>query len=130
VQYGAPVGYREAYGIFVGGIDLDGPDLEYTYLLVRPTGDFLVKRRIGEITETIHDWTPHDAVRRVIADGDEPQNTLAIAVLDGETSFFVNDAVVHTQPSARVRPYGVAGVRANHRLDIRVDDFLLGTLSS
>ena len=62
VQYGAPLGYREAYGVFVGGRDLDGPDQEYTYLLVRPTGDFLIKRRIGEITETFVDWTPHDAV--------------------------------------------------------------------
>ena len=41
LQYDVPVGYREAYGIFVGGRDLDGPDQEYTYLLVRPTGDFL-----------------------------------------------------------------------------------------
>ena len=37
-QFGAPVGYREAYGIFVGGRDLESPDQEYTYLLVRPTG--------------------------------------------------------------------------------------------
>ena len=130
VQYDAPVGYREAYGIFVGGIDLDGPDLEYTYLLVRPTGDFLVKRRIGEITETLQDWTPHDAVRSVRAEGDEPRNTLAVAVLNGETNFEVNGVVVHTQSSGRVRPYGVAGVRANHRLDVRVDEFLLASLST
>ena len=42
VQYGAPLGYREAYGIFVGGRELEGEDLEYTYLLIRPTGDYLV----------------------------------------------------------------------------------------
>jgi hypothetical protein len=47
VLYGAPLGYREAYGIFVGRLDLGEPDQEYTYLLIRSTGDFLVKRRIG-----------------------------------------------------------------------------------
>ena len=125
LQYGAPLGYREAYGIFVGGIDLEGPDLEYTYLLVRPTGDFLVKRRIGEITETLADWTPSDAVRRVLEEGDEPLNTLAVDVFDGETRFMVNHAIVFSLPATRVRPYGIAGIRVNHRLDVRVDDWAI-----
>jgi hypothetical protein len=71
VQYEAPIGYREAYGVFVGGSDLQGPDQEYIYLLVRPTGDFLVKR---------------------------------------------------------ARPHGVAGIRANHRLDILVRNWALGAI--
>ena len=129
VQYDAPVGYREAYGIFVGGRDLDGAELEYTYLLVRPTGDYLIKRRIGEITETFVDWTAHDAVRRVVQEGDEPQNTLGIDVVDGEARFLVNGMAVHTLPSPRARPYGIAGVRVNHRLDVRVDDWLLGAVA-
>ena len=125
VQYDAPIGYREAYGIFVGGLDLESPDLEYTYLLVRPTGDFLIKRRIGEITETFVDWTAHEAVQRVIEEGDEPRNTLSIDVLQGETTFLVNGIAVHALPTPRVRPYGVVGIRANHRLDVRVKDWLL-----
>lgn len=122
-QFDAPVGYREAYGIFVGGIDLDGPELEYTYLLIRPTGDFLVKRRIGAITRTLVDWTPHPSVRTVEAEGDEPVNTLGIDVFDGRTHFVVNGDVVHDESASRIRPYGVAGVRVNHRLDVRVDDW-------
>ena len=124
-QFDAPVGYREAFGIFVGGIDLDGPELEYTYLLVRTSGDYLVKRRIGEITGTIADWTPHPSVQRVEAEGDRPVNTLGIDVFEGEVHFVVNGDVVHAEPLGRVRPYGVAGVRVNHRLDVRVDDWLL-----
>lgn len=124
-QFDAPVGYREAYGIFVGGIDLDGPELEYTYLLVRPTGDFLVKRRIGVITETLVDWTPHPSVQTVEAEGDEPVNTLGIDVFDGRTHFVVNGDVVHEESASRIRPYGVAGVRVNHRLDVRVDDWIV-----
>ncbi|MDX1645669.1 MAG: hypothetical protein R3304_00890 [Longimicrobiales bacterium] len=124
-QFGAPVGYREAYGIFVGGIDLDGPELEYTYLLVRPTGDFLVKRRIGAITETLVDWEPHPSVHTVRAEGDEPINVLSIDVFEGETHFVVNGDVVHVQSASRIRPYGTAGVRVNHRLDVRVDQWLM-----
>ena len=129
-QYGAPVGYREAYGIFVGGRDLDSADQEYTYLLVRPTGDFLVKRRIGEILETLADWTTSDAVRTVREVGDEPENTLTVEVVQGETRFQVNGTVVHTMPASEARPYGVAGLRANHRLDIRVAAWSLTTLDT
>jgi hypothetical protein len=127
--YGAPVGYREAFGIFVGGLDLDSEDLEYTYLLVRPSGDFLVKRRIGEITETLIDWTAHEAVQRVVAEGDQPINTLGVDVIGAETIFVVNGVAVHSVPSARARPYGVAGIRVNHRLDVRVDDWSLGDIA-
>jgi len=130
VQYDAPIGYREAYGIFVGGIDLVGPDLEYTYLLIRPTGDFMVKRRIGEVTETLADWTPHDAVQTVVVEGDEPHNRLAVDVYEREARFLVNDVVVFSIPAARVRPYGIAGVRVNHRLDVRVDDWVIGDTST
>jgi len=124
-QFDAPVGYREAFGLFVGGIDLDGPDLEYTYLLVRTTGDFMVKRRIGEITETLADWTPHPAVRRVESEGDEPVNTLAVDIENGEVRFVVNGEVVHSESAGRARPYGITGVRVNHRLDVRVDHWML-----
>lgn len=128
VQYAAPVGYREAYGIFVGGSDLQGPDQEYLYLLVRPTGDYLVKRRRGETTQVLVDWTPHESVHRVMAEGDEPENTLSIAVLGGNTVFQVNGTEVHRMPVSEARPYGVAGIRANHRLDILVKDWSLGAI--
>jgi hypothetical protein len=128
VQYEAPIGYREAYGVFVGGSDLQGPDQEYIYLLVRPTGDFLVKRRRGESTEVLVDWTPHEAVRRVVNEGDEPENTLTVEVLDGRTSFQVNGTEVHHMPAPEARPHGVAGIRANHRLDILVRNWALGAI--
>lgn len=128
-QYDAPTGYREAYGIFVGGIDLGGDDLEYTYLLVRPTGDYMVKRRIGAITETLADWTPHPGVQTVRVEGDQPVNTLSIDVFDGQTHFVVNGDVVYSERTSRVRPYGIAGVRVNHRLNVRVDDWLMRATS-
>jgi len=125
VQYGAPLGYREAYGIFVGGRELEGEDLEYTYLLIRPTGDYLVKRRIGEITETIVDWTPHASVVSVVAEGDEPVNTVSVQVTGGEARFIVNGTLLHSMPASEARPYGVAGLRVNHRLDMLVTDWTL-----
>ncbi len=129
-QFGAPVGYREAFGLFVGGLDLDSPDQEYTYLLIRGTGDFLIKRRVGATTEAIVDWTPHSAVAAVTEGTSEPVNHLAITSLDGETVFVINGVAVHGMPTPEARPYGIAGIRANHRLDVRVDGWSLEAAGS
>jgi hypothetical protein len=130
IQYGAPVGYREAYGIFIGGRNLYSPDQEYTYLLVRPTGYYLIQRRIGDVLETLVDWTSHQAIRIVADEGYEPENTLTVEVVRGETRFQLNGTEVHTMPASETRPYGVAGLRANHRLNIRVTGWSLMILDS
>ncbi len=126
-QTGAPVGYREAYGLFVGGRDLDSPDQEYTYLLIRGTGDFLIKRRRGETTETIVDWKPSSAVVSVTEEITEPENHLAITSLGGETVFVINGVAVHGMPTPEARPYGITGIRVNHRLDMSIRDWSLGS---
>ncbi len=124
---GAPPGYREAYGIFVGGHDLKGPTAAYTYLLVRPTGEFLVRRLVqADSTETLVDWTPSKAVQGVAAHGDEPVNVLGILMEGEELRFLVNGTVVHAMPVADVDVRGIAGVRINHRLDVRVASWYLG----
>ena len=124
--YGAPPGYREAYGIFVGGADLEGPERRYTYLLVRPTGEFQVRQRAGMEVDTLVGWTLHSAVQRVTEHGDEPVNILGILTVGDEVRFLVNGTVVHRMPVAQASPYGVAGLRVNHRLDVRVASWYLG----
>jgi hypothetical protein len=121
LQRAAPVDYREAYGIFVGGEELAGPDPRYTYLLVRGTGEFTVRRRSGGGAETLLGWTGHPAVAGVEVEGAEPRNTLAVEADPEETRFLVNGAVVHRVSSEEAAPYGTAGLRVNHRLDLEVE---------
>jgi len=123
---GAPVAYREAYGLFVGGNGLEEPDASYLYLLVRATGDFTIRRRTGSTTETLVEWLSHNAVQRVVLDGETPVNALAIAVRGEETRFFINGTVVFIMPTAEARPYGLAGLRVNHRLDVLLSGWSLG----
>lgn len=123
---GAPVAYREGYGIFVGGRRLDGPSPRYLYLMVRADGQYMVKRRVGQVTETVVDWLPHPSVLRVAADGDTPLNVLAIEVVEEEVRFLVNGTIVFRKPAAEVEPWGVAGLRVNHRLDLLVQRWSLG----
>lgn len=123
---GAPVAYREGCGIFVGGRNLDGPSPRYLYLMVRATGEYTVKRRVGQATEAIVDWLPHASVLPVAADGDTPLNVLAIEAVRGEVRFLVNGTVVFRMPAAEAEPWGTAGLRVNHRLDVLVGKWALG----
>ena len=123
---GAPVAYREGYGVFVGGRNLDGSSPRYLYLMVRPTGAYLVERRVGSVTETLVDWIPHEAVRGVVADGDAPVNTITIEGRGGEVRVFVNGIVVFLLPLEEARPFGVTGFRVCHRLDLVVSSWSLG----
>lgn len=124
--HGAPVGYREGFGIFVGGRALDGATPSYLYLLVRASGEYMVRRRVGEATETLLDWLPHTAVQRVGQDGETPENTLAIETRGEETRFFINGIVVFVMPSDEARPWGTTGLRINHRLDLTLTRWDLG----
>jgi hypothetical protein len=125
---GAPVAYREGYGIFVGGRQLEGPSPHYLYLMVRATGEYMVKHRVGQATETIVDWLPHASVLPVAGDGDTPLNVLAVEVEGDQVRFIVNGTVVFLMPTEDAEPWGVAGLRVNHRLDVIVGKWRLGPL--
>src|SRR5690606_5446236 len=121
-----PSRHPEAYGIFVGGRDLDGDAQDYFYFLIRQDGKFLVKHRAGAETHTIIDWTAHEAVRPAGDDG-RATNTLEMRVRAGDVRFLVNG--VEVAKLDRV-PYlntdGIVGLRVNHNLDVRIDEFSFG----
>ena len=114
---------REAFGLFLGGSDLDGEGQRYTYFLVRNGGEFIVKERAGTEAPTLVPWTGHDAVRS-FADRKEGDvtvlNRLAVDVGEEEVRFLVNDQVVHSRPRGDLALDGVVGFRINHGLDVHV----------
>jgi len=124
--YGAPIAYREAYGVFVGGRDLESSNPSYSYLLVRPTGEFTIRTRAGDTVETVVDWTPHAAIERVRDDGDEPRNTLVIQVRGADADFLINGTRVFSMDARELNPQGLAGIRVNHRLDVGLTAWSLG----
>ena len=117
----APADHREAYGVVVGGKHLADPDQEYTYFLVRGDGSYLIKRREGDDTRELVGWTTSDAVQGVESEGQENPNRLAVSVTGDQVEFSVNGTVVETLPTDEVEPWGFAGIRVNHNLDVLVD---------
>ncbi len=115
--------HPEAYGIFIGGSNLDAANQLYTYFLVRGDGRYSIRHRAAGEVHTIQDWTEHEAVSRQNEEG-RATNRLAIAVGGDAVSFRVNGTEVASYPRAKMQDIeGQAGLRVNHHLDVHIEGF-------
>ena len=121
-----PQGRREAFGLFIGGRDLQGGNQRYTYFLIRDGGQFLVKSREGRETSTLVEWTDHPAIRGY-EDREEGESTvenvLTAQVGPREVRFLVNDQEVTRVSIDGLSVEGIAGLRVNHALNLHVSRF-------
>ena len=117
-QLEAPV-HPEAYGIFIGGRDLDKPTEAYTYFLVRGTGDVAIKVREGDATRDVIAWTPSPDVPKANGVG-KAKYDLAVQVSNGSVKFMVNGKQVASASAAGLPTDGIAGLRINHNLHVKV----------
>ena len=116
-------GHHEAYGLFVGGKNLNADNQEYLYFVVRGDGQFLIKHRAGAETHVISDWTPHAAiVQKREEAGESVQNVLSVAVAGDAATFSVNGQQVATLPRSQFDLDGQVGLRINHNLNLHVTD--------
>lgn len=115
--------HAESYGILIGGSDLADPSQAYTYFLIRGDGKYLVVQR--DSTETrrlVSEWTASDAIHPADTSG-HALNELQVES-DGKTvRFLVNDTEVYSVPASEIHSEGIVGLRINHNLDVRVDDY-------
>ena len=120
-----PSNHPNAYGLFFGGSDLTGANQRYSYFVIRQDGQFLLKKRMGSETPTVLDWTRHDAINELDAEG-KSTNTLAVEVGSSQVRFLVNGTAVSTQPRSAVDTDGIAGLRVTHFLNVHIDSLMLG----
>lgn len=119
-----PKGRNEAFGLFFGGKNLKEENQTYTYFLLRNSGEYLIKKRIGDGTEMVKGWTNTNAmVQFTDATETSVANSLSVEVGDEEISFFVNGEKVETLPKNQVDIEGLMGLRVNHQLDLHIEDF-------
>jgi hypothetical protein len=120
---------REAFGMLIGGQNLDGDEQQYDYFVIRNTGEFLIKRRDGSDTSMIQDWTPSDAIKTYGPDaGDSVPNTLAVEAGPETVTFSINGTEVASLPRSEVHTDGVVGLRVNHHLNLHVADLAVTPL--
>ncbi|NQV72636.1 hypothetical protein HQ496_05900 [bacterium] len=115
---------NEGYGIFVGGADLDKADQQYIYFLLRRSGEFLIKRRMGSETMPVLDWTTNDAIAAWTESSEiNIENKLGIERAGETVSFLVNDVVVHSMPQSDLQLDGIVGFRLNHGTNVHISAF-------
>lgn len=118
-------GHNEAFGLVIGGKDLQGANERYTYFLIRGDGTYKVKRRAGaSATDVTKDWAPNAAIVKGKDDG-PVANVLSIAVAKDKVSFRVNGTEVYSAPAGSVDTDGIAGIRINHMLSIHVESLTI-----
>jgi hypothetical protein len=118
-----PASHDVAYGLFVGGQDLDTDKQRYTYFVIRQDGKYLIRKRTGATTTNVMgDWTDHAAIQKPNAQGSQT-NALAIGVGRDTVTFSVNGQTVATQPRSAVDAVGVSGLRIGHGLDVHIEGF-------
>jgi hypothetical protein len=118
-------GHANAYGLFLGGSDLQGPNQQYSYFMLRQGGEYLIKKRMGEDLPTLVDWTANDAVNDLDANGSST-NMLTVEASGDTVRFLVNGTEVSTQPRSEVDTDGITGLRVTHLLNVHVSGLNLG----
>jgi len=117
-----PAAHPEAYGLFIGGANLDAATQKYTYFIVRQDGKYMIKRRNGNDTPTVVDWTDSPAIKKADSSG-KMSNTLSIDVGKDKVRFLVNGTEVQSVDAAKVDTAGTPGLRVNHNLNLHVEGF-------
>lgn len=112
--------HREAYGVFFGGSDLQGDRQAYSYFLLRDTGEFIVKRRMGTNAPTVVPWTASAAIDTWPGEG-TAKNELTVVCATETVEFYVNGDMVVSVPRSELDTDGVLGIRANHALNLHVE---------
>jgi hypothetical protein len=111
--------HPEAFGLLVGGRDLEGEAQRYTYFVVRGTGEYLVRVREGAATRDVRGWTAAPALAKQDAEG-RASYDLAVRVDQDSTRFLVGETPVFAVAAGAVPTDGVAGVRVNHNLHLEL----------
>ncbi len=114
----------------MGGTDLDGDDQRYLYFLIRNTGEFLIKERIGSETEVIQNWTASDSINMYSEDMEDSsaQNILSVSVSGSDITFSINDMKVATVPAREYPTNGLYGLRVNHSINLHISDLAYNSL--
>jgi hypothetical protein len=119
-----PPSHPVAYGLLIGGTNLEEDNQRYSYFVIREDGQFLIRRRNGvKVTDIGGDWAAHAAVMGRA--GGVQKNELSIQVGGGRVSFMANGKEVAGHPATAIDTAGIVGLRIGHGLDVQIDGFAI-----
>ncbi len=119
---------HESYGLIFGGHDLQSPEQNYVYMVIRPnTGEFLINHRSSDARPTnLVPFTKASAIHSDDPTSGAATNTLAITVQGNMVHFLINGTDVKTLAKSDLdgaMTDGLVGLRLNHNLDVHIANF-------
>lgn len=119
---------HEAYGIWIGGEDLQTARQNYLYMVVHAQdGKFLINHRTGDAKPTnLVPYTVSDAVVKESSTDGSARNSVAIRVHGDMLHFLINGKEVKVLNASEIENFstdGMVGLRLNHNLDVHISDF-------
>jgi hypothetical protein len=129
--------HPEAYGLFVAGRNLNGPDASYVYVIVRGNGMYTIRKggAIGAPSTNLttggdaNGWLASDAVTKEDEAG-KAKNVIEVSgdAATKKLTFTVNGKVVGVVDAPGGDIKGLIGLRVNHNLDLHIDGFAVHKL--
>jgi len=116
-------GHGHGAGLIFGGRDLQSPDWQYSYILIRGDGSYIIKTRTGSTTKEIVGWTRSEAIHA--SELAHMKNDITVQVTDGDIIFSVNGTEIRRVPRDQMYTDGIVGFRLNHNLDMHLDSFTI-----
>ena len=119
---------HEAYGLFIGGSELQSDKQNYLYFVIKPSdGTFLINHRTSDGKPvSVVQYQESDFIHKDAATDGSASNTVAIQVTKDAVIFLVNDKAVKTLKKTEIdgaSTDGLVGMRLNHNLDLHISDF-------
>lgn len=116
-QLAAP-SHAEAFGLIVGGRDLEADGQRYTYFLVRGDGRYMINVREGATVRPLVAWTESASVPKQDAQG-VARYDLQVQGTADSLVFSVNGKRAGAVARAGLPADGIVGLRVNHNLRVR-----------
>lgn len=119
---------HEAFGVFIGGQDLQDSTQRYLYFVVKPaSGEILISQRTSNARPTALEALRTDgAVVKEPNGAGAATNKVSIRVSRDSVLFLANDRRVRALAKSQLNGMstdGVVGIRVNHNLNLHIDGF-------
>lgn len=118
--------HPHAYGIFIGGNDLESDTETLLYCIVYGNGTYAVKTFHGAKVTNLVDREPHEAIRKAGSDG-ETTNEIGVRVEGDKVSCVVNGTEIRSFSKSEViapdrlqSTDGIYGIRVSHNVELTV----------
>jgi hypothetical protein len=119
---------HEAYGLFIGGKNLQDATQDYLYFVIRPMdGSILINHRAGDARpKQLVAWTPEPAVNKDDPADGKATNQLTIHVAKDTVHFVANGKLVKALAKTQLdgaSTDGQVGLRINHNIDLHISNY-------